>query len=85
MPTINVVVIRPGLSDADDPPLRAAARGADGIRALKAAAAFWYGVTVLGQMIFVIYIAGFYGGATIRGDLSAWSKVMPRARNAPKD
>lgn len=81
MPTHSDNAVRPGLSNARDldaPPLRPFARGTDGIRALKAAAAFWYGVTVFGQMIFVIYIAGFYGGAAIRGDLSAWSKVMPR-------
>lgn len=46
-------------------------------RALRIAAAAWFVVTALGQLVFVIYIAGFYGVATARGDFAAWGKVMP--------
>ncbi len=57
-----------------------ATRGANAssaARSLRNAAAAWFAVTVLGQLMFVIYIAGFYGVATARGDLAAWGKVMP--------
>lgn len=53
------------------------ARGSSATRALRIAAAAWFAVTALGQLIFVVYIAGFYGLATARGDLAAWGKVMP--------
>ncbi|MGB4859390.1 MAG: DUF2306 domain-containing protein, partial [Dokdonella sp.] len=46
-------------------------------KALHTAATAWFVVTALGQLMFVIYIGGFYGVATARGDLAAWSKVMP--------
>lgn len=46
-------------------------------RALGAAAVFWFVVVVLGQLIFVGYIAGFYGRAALRGDFDAWNKVLP--------
>lgn len=67
----------PGFGDANVPISVPRFRAAGGTTALKAAAAFWYVVTVFGQLIFVVYIAGFYGRATVRGDLAAWAKVMP--------
>ncbi|MES2015392.1 MAG: DUF2306 domain-containing protein [Pseudomonadota bacterium] len=45
--------------------------------ALRGAAVFWFVVTVVGQMLFVFYIAAFYGGAAVQGDLSTWNKVLP--------
>lgn len=45
--------------------------------ALKAAAAFWLVVAITGQLIFVVYIAAFYGGSAVRGDLLTWNKVLP--------
>lgn len=45
--------------------------------ALKHAARFWFAVAVLGQWMFVSYVAIFYGGAAMRGDFAAWNKVMP--------
>jgi hypothetical protein len=45
-------------------------------RALKAAAAFWFVVAVIGQWMFVAYILSFYGGAVVAGDLGRWSKVV---------
>jgi hypothetical protein len=43
---------------------------------LKAAAAFWFVVAVIGQWMFVAYILSFYGGAVVAGDLAKWSKVV---------
>lgn len=48
-----------------------------GAPALKAAAAFCYGVMALGQLIFVLYIVGFYGGALAQGNIYKWNKVLP--------
>lgn len=45
---------------------------------LKAVARFWFVVTVIGQWIFAFYIAAFYGGSAVHGDLAAWSKVLPQ-------
>ncbi|TDR46597.1 putative membrane protein DUF2306 [Tahibacter aquaticus] len=46
--------------------------------ALKAAAAFWYGVVALGQLAFVVYIAGFYGRAAWQGEPERWNTVLPQ-------
>lgn len=40
---------------------------------LSAAAAFWFAVMVIGQWIFVYYIAAFYGAATLTGNFEAWN------------
>jgi hypothetical protein len=40
--------------------------------ALKAAARFWFGVTVIGQLAFAIAVATFYGLTAMRGDYHAW-------------
>lgn len=40
--------------------------------ALKAAARFWFGVTVLGQLVFAFAVASFYTLTAIRGDYHAW-------------
>lgn len=45
--------------------------------AMKFAARLWFVVAVAGQWMFVFYVAAFYGGAALRGDLAAWNKVMP--------
>lgn len=44
--------------------------------ALKASAVAWFVVAALGQLIFVVYVLGFYGGAAVRGDFAAWNKVL---------
>ena len=42
--------------------------------ALKAAVRFWFGVMVIGQLIFAFSIASFYGMAAVRGNsAAAWS------------
>src|ERR1022692_2261510 len=40
--------------------------------ALKAAARFWFGVTVIGQLVFAFAVASFYGLTALRGDYHAW-------------
>src|SRR6185503_15008705 len=46
-------------------------------RTLKFATRFWFVVAVAGQWMFAYYVAAFYGGAAVRGDMQAWNKVMP--------
>jgi tetratricopeptide (TPR) repeat protein len=43
---------------------------------LKAAARFWFVVAVVGQLIFALTVASFYGMAGVRGDWRAWNKGM---------
>lgn len=50
--------------------------------ALRAAAGFWYVAAVLGQLVFALYVAGFYGGAAVRGRLEDWNKVLPHGYDA---
>jgi tetratricopeptide (TPR) repeat protein len=40
--------------------------------ALKAAARFWFGVTVIGQLVFGFAVASFYGLTALRGDYHGW-------------
>ncbi len=40
--------------------------------ALKAAAQFWFGVTVIGQLAFGFAVASFYGLTALRGDYHGW-------------
>lgn len=40
--------------------------------ALKAAARFWFGVTVIGQLAFGFAVASFYGLTALRGDYHGW-------------
>lgn len=46
--------------------------------ALNSAARLWFVVAVLGQWMMAFYVAAFYGGSALRGDIEAWSKVLPR-------
>ena len=43
-------------------------------RALNFAARFWLTTAVIGQWLFFVYIAGFYGPSTLSGDIAAWSR-----------
>ncbi len=45
-------------------------------RALKAAAGFWFVVTVLGQLVFAFAVASFYGLSAARGNWQQWNKSM---------
>ncbi len=44
---------------------------------LKKAATGWTVVAVLGQLMMVVYVIGFYGRAAVDGDLARWNKVLP--------
>lgn len=44
---------------------------------LKAGATSWFVVAVLGQLVFVAYVIGFYGRAAVQGRFEAWNKVLP--------
>lgn len=48
---------------------------ADGV--LTASTIFWFVVAATGQAFFAIYIALFYGGTSLRGDVQAWNEVVP--------
>src|SRR5580692_3028146 len=45
-------------------------------KTLHAAAAFWFVVAVLGQLVFAFTIASFYGLAAARGNWQQWNRVM---------
>ena len=45
-------------------------------RAVKAAAASWFVVAVLGQLIFVGYMLALYGRAALQGRFADWNTVM---------
>jgi hypothetical protein len=40
---------------------------------LKAAASFWFAVTVLGQLVFAFTVASFYALTALRGDYHKWN------------
>jgi hypothetical protein len=46
--------------------------------ALNAAATFWFLVAAAGQLMFVVYIAAFYGRGVAANDLAQWNKVLAR-------
>ncbi len=46
-------------------------------RALRAAAAAWLAVTALGQLVFVVYLLGFYGRLTLAGRFADWNRGVP--------
>jgi tetratricopeptide (TPR) repeat protein len=45
-------------------------------RALKTAAGFWFVVVVLGQLVFALALASFYGLSAARGNWQQWNKSM---------
>jgi uncharacterized membrane protein len=63
---MNEVALHPPFS------LDAAAR-----RALETSARLWFLTAVAGQWLFAAYVAVFYGGAALRGDLAHWNLVLP--------
>lgn len=65
-------------STSNSPIQSTAKRSFDSIKALTYSARFWFVVAAIGQLLFAFYIAMLYGGAVVRGDLTGWSKVMPR-------
>jgi hypothetical protein len=47
-------------------------------KALKAAAAFWFLVAVIGQWMFVLYIVTFYGRLVVKADVALLNRVLFR-------
>ena len=45
-------------------------------KALRGSAAFWFVTAVIGQSIFAVYIAAFYGRSAASGNFEAWNKVL---------
>lgn len=45
--------------------------------ALRVSAVFWFCVAVLGQLMFALYVAGFYGRTAVQGRPQAWDQVLP--------
>jgi hypothetical protein len=45
---------------------------------LRRAGRGWFAVALAGQLLFAVYIVGFYGGHAFSGDLLAWNQVLPR-------
>lgn len=45
--------------------------------ALRASAIGWFAVTAIGQLIFAVYIVGFFGRTALQGHLEAWNKALP--------
>jgi hypothetical protein len=45
--------------------------------ALSAAAKFWFVSAIIGQLLMVVYVIGFYGRAVVQGKLENWNKVLP--------
>jgi len=45
-------------------------------RALHLATRFWSGVLLIGQLIFAFTVAAFYGLTALRGNFTAWRKVL---------
>lgn len=46
--------------------------------ALRVAATAWFATAVSGQLLFVAYLAGFYGRTAARGNPGAWNEVLIR-------
>jgi len=44
--------------------------------ALKLTSSFWFTVAVAGQWLFAYYIAVFYGGSLVQGNLAEWTRRM---------
>jgi uncharacterized membrane protein len=51
---------------------------AAGAGALQTAARAWFLIAVAGQWLFAAYVASFYGGVALTGDLSGWNAEPPR-------
>ena len=78
----QAAVIDPGMGASGFPQQRTVVDGSAprigfATRALNAAAASWFVVAVLGQMMFVGYVIGVFGRPAVRGDFAAWNKVLP--------
>ena len=86
--SLEVTTLVPDHAPASDPrtrskPATSARKGARqparSTSVLHAAATCWFVVAGVGQLIFVVYLFGFYGRTAALGDLDAWNQVFPRA------
>lgn len=68
-----------GISTGINPKLNVAQSFPWAALALKSSGVLWFGVAVLGQLLFAYYIAAVYGGALVKRDVSQWNKVVPHA------
>ena len=50
--------------------------GESGKKALKNVAIFWFLTAAVGQLIFVYYMAAFYGRTALEGNWGAWTKTL---------
>lgn len=46
--------------------------------ALRASARLWFSVAVTGQLMLAAYVALFFGGTAVQGQLEAWNRVLTR-------
>ncbi len=51
---------------------------APGTRALHVAGRAWFLIASTGQWLFAAYVAVFFGGAALDGELSRWNEELPR-------
>ena len=56
---------------------RSARRERFAANAMRAAATFWFAMAALGQLVFAVYVMGFYGRVTWQGQPQRWNEVMP--------
>lgn len=45
--------------------------------ALRVTAMLWLSVAIIGQLLFAIYVTGFYGRAALQGHAELWDQVLP--------
>jgi uncharacterized membrane protein len=55
----------------------AMSNAAAGTSALRTATRAWFVLAVAGQWLFAAYVAAFYGGVALTGDLSGWNAKLP--------
>jgi hypothetical protein len=51
-------------------------------KSLRAAARFWFAVTLIGQFAFAFSVAIFYGLTALRGDFQAWNRFLAHGYEA---
>ncbi|MDX1628646.1 MAG: DUF2306 domain-containing protein [Fulvivirga sp.] len=44
---------------------------------LRLSGHLWFLIAIAGQWVFAYYVASFYGGSALQGNLEAWSNVLP--------
>ncbi len=51
---------------------------ATGVEVLQNVARVWFLIAVAGQWLFAAYVAAFYGGVALTGNLAGWNAELPR-------